>query len=191
MILMAFFTEEGTPKTGLSPTIDVWEDDGTHSVNAQAMTEIAGGFYKYDFAGYDESLNYCIRADGGEELAVNDRYVFNTNEVGQVTEDLTDIDTLIDGIKERTDNLPDDPADDSDIDGQLSTIDGKLDIVQTDLDNPNQYKANVSNLDVAVSTRAPEAGGNIAAIKVKTDTIAWADITFLKDIEGGEMEDNK
>lgn len=42
---------------------------------------------------------------------------------------------------------------------------------QTDLDNPNQYKADVSNLDVAVSTRAPESGGNVAAIKAKTDLI--------------------
>lgn len=122
MILTAFFTDEGTPKTGLSPTIDVWEDDGTHTVNAQAMTEIAGGFYKYNFAGYDESLNYCIRADGGAGLSVNDRYVFNTNEIGQVTEDLTDIDTLVD------------------------------------------------------------------TIKAKTDTINWADITFLKDIEGGRWK---
>ena len=122
MILTAFFTDKGTPKTGLSPTIDVWKDDGTHSVNAQTMTEIAGGFYKYNFAGYDEALNYCIRADGGGALALNDRYVFNTNEIGQVTEDLTDIDTLID------------------------------------------------------------------AIKAKTDTISWADITFLKDIEGGRWK---
>jgi hypothetical protein len=33
------------------------------------------------------------------------------------------------------------------------------------------YKADVSNLDVAVSTRAPEAGGNIASIKAKTDNL--------------------
>lgn len=43
------------------------------------------------------------------------------------------------------------------------------------------YKADVSAL-------APEAGGNVAAIKAKTDTIAWTDITFLKDIEGGKWK---
>lgn len=37
-------------------------------------------------------------------------------------------------VKAKTDNLPTDPADDSDIDGQLATI-------QTDLDDPSQYKA--------------------------------------------------
>jgi len=58
MLLTAFFSDKGVPKTGLSPTIDVWKDDATHVVNAQAMTEIAGGWYKYDFVGYDEKLCY-------------------------------------------------------------------------------------------------------------------------------------
>lgn len=89
MKLISFFTDCGSPKTGLSPTINVWKDDGTLVVDAQAMVEIAGGFYKYDFSGYDESLDYCIQADGGAGLEANDRYMFNTNEVGQVTEDLT------------------------------------------------------------------------------------------------------
>lgn len=89
MILIAFFTDDGTPKTGLTPTIDVWKHDGTQVVTAQTMTEVAGGFYQYDFTTYDEALNYCIRADGGSGLAVNERYVFASNELGQVTEDLT------------------------------------------------------------------------------------------------------
>ena len=86
---MAFFTDQGTPTTGLSATIDVWEHDGTHSVNAQSMTEIAGGWYFYDFTTYDESKDYAIRADGGAGLAATDRYVAASNEIGQVTEDLT------------------------------------------------------------------------------------------------------
>ena len=47
---------------------------------------------------------------------------------------LATVDTVVDAIKAKTDNLPTDPADDSDIDGQLATI-------QADLDNPTQYKA--------------------------------------------------
>jgi len=45
-------------------------------------------------------------------------------------DDLADggrLDLLIDAIKERTDNLPDDPADDSDIDAQLAAIVGYID----------------------------------------------------------------
>jgi len=105
MLLLAFFSDKGVPKTGLSPIIDVWEDDATHVVNAQNMTEIAGGFYKYDFGGYDESEEYSIRADGGVALAANDRYVYGTNEVGQVTEDLTDIKGT--GFVKDTDSLVD------------------------------------------------------------------------------------
>ena len=88
MILIAFFTDAGVPKTGLTPAIDVWEDDGTQVVTAQAMTEIAGGFYKYDFVAYDEAINYCISADGGVVLQDNDRYVLATNELGDVEESL-------------------------------------------------------------------------------------------------------
>jgi len=89
MILIAFFSDQGIPKTGLSPTIDVWKDDATHVINAQAMTEVAGGFYKYDFAAYDEMVNYCIRADGGAVLQVNDRYVLTTNALRELEERLT------------------------------------------------------------------------------------------------------
>jgi len=39
------------------------------------------------------------------------------------------------------------------------------------LSTPGDYKADVTNLDVAVSTRAPEAGGNLAAVKGKTDNL--------------------
>ena len=84
MKIIAFFTDAGTPKTGLSPTIDVWTLDGTQKVTAQAMTETAGGFYYYDFTTYDEDENYCIRADGTATLSESDRYVYQTNETAGV-----------------------------------------------------------------------------------------------------------
>lgn len=84
MIIIAFFTDSGTPKTGLSPTLDVWKADGTQVVTAQAMTEIAGGFYKYDFTTYDEDEDYCIRADGTSTLSGSDRYVFSTNQTAGI-----------------------------------------------------------------------------------------------------------
>lgn len=84
MLIISFFTEEGTPKTGLSPTLDVWTVDGSQVVTAQAMTEIAGGFYKYDFSTYDENEDYCMRADGTSSLTGSDRYLYSTNETGGV-----------------------------------------------------------------------------------------------------------
>lgn len=84
MIITAFFTNKGTPATGLSPTIDVWKIDATQVVTSQAMDEIAGGFYSYDFTTYDEDLDYVIRADGTATLSGSDRYQFSSNETGGV-----------------------------------------------------------------------------------------------------------
>ena len=83
MEIIAFFTENGTPKTGLSPTIDIWDFAGSQVVNADAISEIAGGFYLYDFTTYDEDTNYCIRADS-VILSGSERYVISTNETAGV-----------------------------------------------------------------------------------------------------------
>jgi len=79
MIFTVFFTDNGVPKTGLSPIIDIWAADGTHIINNQAMIEIAGGFYKYDFAAYDATLDYVIRADS-ITLSGHERYAYASNE---------------------------------------------------------------------------------------------------------------
>ena len=84
MNIIAYFSSNGSPVTGLSPQIDVWEIDSTHTINAQAMTEVAGGFYMYDFSTYDEDKDYCIRADGGATLSGAERYVYSTNETAGV-----------------------------------------------------------------------------------------------------------
>ncbi|MHA1737910.1 MAG: hypothetical protein ACTSWD_04935 [Candidatus Heimdallarchaeota archaeon] len=82
--ITAFFTNKGVPTTGLSATIDVWKLDGTQVVTAQAMTEVAGGFYFYNFTTYDEDLDYVIRADGSATLTGSDRYVYSSNETAGV-----------------------------------------------------------------------------------------------------------
>lgn len=89
MLLTAHFTSAGVPATGLAPIIDVWNSGGTKVVDSQLMTEVAGGFYIYDFASYDETVDYFIRADGGSGLTDSDRYVVSSNEVGQVTAQLS------------------------------------------------------------------------------------------------------
>ncbi|MDH3267856.1 MAG: hypothetical protein OEM46_03275, partial [Ignavibacteria bacterium] len=48
-----------------------------------------------------------------------------------------------------------------------------------DLATPNNFKADVSNLDVAVSTRSPESGGNIAAILADTNELQTDDVPGL------------
>jgi len=66
-------------------------------------------------------------------------------------------------IKAKTDNLAFTTA---------NKVDSRVDYVgATSVSGPNDLKADVSNLDAAVSTRAPESGGNVAAIKAKTDNL--------------------
>ena len=84
MNLISFFTSGSKPKTGLSPTIQGWKVDGTKvigQVTPSAMTEIAGGFYKYDFGyGYDDKIDYIFSASGGSSLPVSERYSYATND---------------------------------------------------------------------------------------------------------------
>lgn len=91
MLITAFFTARGVPKTGLMPLINIWESDGSFAVDEQNMIERAGGFYDYDFVSYDKTEKYKIRADGGPSLSLGDRYKVNVNEIelGEVWDELT------------------------------------------------------------------------------------------------------
>ena len=91
MKLISYFTNETIPATGLSATMDVWESDGTQVVTAQAMTEIAGGSYFYEFSGYDEDKDYFFRADGSSALDDSERYASFSNDLNQVTTATTSI----------------------------------------------------------------------------------------------------
>ena len=87
--------------------------------------------------------------------------------------------TVADAVQAKTDNLPADPADDSDIDGQLAAIAGYLD-------------TEIAAIKT-VTDALPEGGAlttllaNLAAIKVKTDNqpagipknVAWPNFRFL------------
>jgi hypothetical protein len=73
----AYFTNSGAPRTGLSATITVYKvSDNSAVVNAAAMTEIAGGGYKYLFSAYAATEEYYAVADGGAALADSERYAY-------------------------------------------------------------------------------------------------------------------
>jgi len=84
MLIMTFFTENGAPKTGLTPSLSIVDSDGNVAVNAQSMTEISLGFYKYDFTTYDEDKDYGIVSDGGSSLPSHERYKVQSNETAGV-----------------------------------------------------------------------------------------------------------
>lgn len=82
--LTAYFTSGGTPAEGLSPTISVWKTDGTPVVSDSAMSEIAGGFYTFDFSTYSNQNDYVMRAYEST-LPTAEQYVVATNEADSLT----------------------------------------------------------------------------------------------------------
>lgn len=74
MVIKSFFTDNGVPKTLLVPLITIRRvSDSAVVVNALAMTEIAGGWYKYTFAN-DLGEDYVVTVDGTSTLKNVDRY---------------------------------------------------------------------------------------------------------------------
>lgn len=66
----------------------------------------------------------------------------------------------------------------------FARIDGGVSLAAADRYKVMQITANDGSLDVAVSTRAPEAAGNVAAIKIKTDLLPTdpADESLLESV---------
>ena len=85
MIILAYFSDNGVPATGLSSTIRVRDlSDNSLIVNSVAMSEIGDGFYGYTFSAYDNSVEYSFRADGSSSLGNLDRYSYGSNDTGQI-----------------------------------------------------------------------------------------------------------
>lgn len=81
MLITAFFTESGIPRTGLSPTIRIRTlSDNALVITDAAMTEVGDGFYKYDYVAYDGTIDYSVRCDGGAVMADEERYTYGTND---------------------------------------------------------------------------------------------------------------
>lgn len=83
-LIIAYFAKpNGTPQTGLTPTIDIWEVDpvgaDTQVVTGAALTEVAGGFYKYNFTSYDSTLKFAFKIDGGSTALGANRYAISIN----------------------------------------------------------------------------------------------------------------
>lgn len=80
MVITTFFTENGAPKTGLGVSITIYDiSDGSAVTTSAAMTEVAGGFYKYTLTAFDVDTNYAFVSDSGAGQAAGERYAFGTS----------------------------------------------------------------------------------------------------------------
>ncbi len=127
-VIARFVNTDGSPATGLTPTMTIWDSAGTQVVNAAAMTEIGGGAYVYAFASYDDTKDYVVLGDAGSGVSTSVRYSYGTTgdqgAVAQVQTSVAAIPTTpllaanyvapdnadIAAIKAKTDNLPASPA---------------------------------------------------------------------------------
>jgi len=79
-IITAYFENNGNPKTGLSPTIDIFQvSNNAVLINDGALTEIAGGQYKFTYTTFNEGVDIVWVIDGTATLIGNERFVFGEN----------------------------------------------------------------------------------------------------------------
>jgi hypothetical protein len=83
-IISVPFTSSGVAVTGLHPTINIYQlgagPSNTEIVTNGGVSEIGGGWYRYDFLTYDPTTSYVFTIDGGPTLADFDRYKHGGNE---------------------------------------------------------------------------------------------------------------
>lgn len=70
MYITHVFRDSGSPESGLTPTITIYDlSDNRIVVNKAVMTEVGtSGIYKYNFTGYSPLRQYVWLADGGSTL---------------------------------------------------------------------------------------------------------------------------
>jgi hypothetical protein len=101
MYILAFFTDSGVPKTGLSPTINIREvPTGILVISGSNMTGFDDGSYYYDYTNYDSEKDYAVICDGGSSLANTERYKFagNENYIDDI-ENMFDNNVVLSGIQ--------------------------------------------------------------------------------------------
>ena len=77
MIINSFFTKNGAPAVGLTPTIKIWEVQNstrTVVVDDAPMVEDTAGYYWFDFSGYLAELDYVVLVDAGVDMIPFGRY---------------------------------------------------------------------------------------------------------------------
>lgn len=172
---------DGVAAAGLTTTCKFYDEEGNETNGTTA--ELGNGLYHCtDFTpdangtwntiwGVTDEGTYIIyhmakiyKVGGGSIADV----LADTNEVQTDLHDGGRLDLLIDAIKAKTDNLPADPADDSDIDAAIAVVDGLHDV-------PAQDGGNNAQMRDVIGQKTDTAAGNslYAFFKALTKTETW------------------
>lgn len=87
MIISSFFTSNGTPATGLTPSLLIWSITGSSQTlvtPSVSMLEVGNGFYQYQFSAYDSTQDYLFGVDGGSSLSNSERYQSGTVDLATI-----------------------------------------------------------------------------------------------------------
>lgn len=105
--ITSFFSRNGEPLTGLSPTLRIWLVNATNNTLIVGspdgiMSEIGDGFYKYIFTtigGYNKDLDYIVRVDANDiTLKAHER--FQTANLAPTNITQSTVDDIVDAIWE-------------------------------------------------------------------------------------------
>ena len=153
-----FYTQvlnaDGSPADGATVTLTVWKSDGTRFLNAVNMPHIVGshGLYQYGFTAPATVQRMVANvwsttptAYGSDDIYVSDwtKDIDDTLDAA-ISSRAPEAGGNVAAIKAITDALPDA--------GALTTI-------QADLDNPDQYKADVAALALEATLTAMKGVG--------------------------------
>jgi len=179
MYFTAYFAENGTGKTGLEPLAYLYRvSDSVLVVDGEAVTEVAIGWYKYNFEAFDNTESYIGVIDS-VTLTGSERYapIFTISQ-GETTAILTDTTAI--------------EIDTTSIEGKVDTINTNVNAIPTTAmrgtDGANTTVPNTVIPDIAgtAATLHGTTDGKIDtvdsivdAIKVSTDTINWTNITDM------------
>lgn len=163
---------EATPVTIASGDCKISKDGGAFSNTGSNFAHVAGGIYSLALTAAEMQARVVVIkiVDQTATKEWEDQAIVITTcgDASSEIPNLADapvatVDTVVDAIKAKTDNLPSDPADASDIASSFTTVNGKLDAIDDYVDS------------------------EVAAIKAKTDLIpaspaAVGDIPTAADI---------
>lgn len=178
----------GVAAAGLTTTCKFYDEEGNETAGTTAelgnglyhctdFTPDANGTWNTIWAVTDEGVWVIhhqakeFKVGGGiiaDVKAETATIVADTNELQTDLHDGGRLDALIDAIKAKTDNLPVDPADDSDLDASIAVVDGLHDV-------PVQDSANNAQMRDVLGNKTDTAGGNsvYALFKALEKTETW------------------
>ena len=197
----AQFTDNGAPRTGLSPTICILRDsDQTEVVTDANMTEIGRGWYMYDFTLYDANEEYVATADAGSDVPTVERYAYGglvitgdqiNAECDTALSDYdpptkTEMDSAFTEIKgstwsASTDTLEHIRDKETDIETDTQDLQNQIGIDGAGLTDIGDTR--LANLDATISSRnsvTPDAAGTLATYDPPTKTEMDSAFTEIK-----------